>query len=91
MRFPKASQIKAIIQAYDTNAEVYLFGSRTDDKARGGDIDLLVLSKEIDLRAKLKILNQIYDLLGEQKIDLIIAEDLSDPFHQHAFATGIRL
>jgi len=91
MRLPKASQIKSIIQSFDPNAEVYLFGSRTDDKKMGGDIDLLIHSSIIDLGMKIQILQKMYDLIGEQKIDLIITPDLKSPFHRQAVQAGIRI
>jgi len=91
MRLDKADQIKSIFLSHDPQAEVILFGSRVDDHKHGGDIELLVISDKIDFSAKLNILIKIYDLIGEQKIDLIITKNLSDPFHKHAFNTGIKL
>ncbi|CAH9018337.1 nucleotidyltransferase domain-containing protein [Candidatus Nitrosacidococcus sp. I8] len=74
-------EISAIKQAVEavigSDAKVYLFGSRTDDTQLGGDIDLLVevnrmadSSTRLDHRIKLK--TQLYQLIGEQKIDLVI-------------------
>ena len=85
---------QAIIQAIrsaDPDAAVYLFGSRVDDGAKGGDIDLLVLSRKIDLMTKLAILSRLHQQLGEQKIDLAVYPDLSRPFARLAVKQGMPL
>lgn len=79
------------VKGLDTNATVYLFGSRVDDSKKGGDIDLLVLSDRLSRDDKRTIKMRLYELLGEQKIDLIIAADDSEPFVKLALGTGVRL
>ena len=76
------------IRSADPDAVVYLFGSRVDDSAKGGDIDLLVLSRKINLMTKLAILAQLHKQLGEQKIDLAVYADLSRPFARLAVKEG---
>ncbi|CAH1087264.1 nucleotidyltransferase domain-containing protein [Candidatus Nitrotoga sp. 1052] len=76
------------IRSVDPDAIVYLFGSRADDIAKGGDIDLLVLSRKINLMTKLTILAQLHQQLGEQKIDLAVYADLSRPFARLAVKEG---
>jgi hypothetical protein len=55
---------------------VRLFGSRLDDKRRGGDIDVLIDTSLTDpaqiARAHSRFLAQVYGALGEQKIDVLI-------------------
>jgi len=89
------SEIKQIISALapfmeKQTAELYLYGSRTNDQLKGGDIDLLLLldtpeSAKNLLSQKHKILAQIKNLIGEQRIDLKIAskkQTKEDPFLQ---------
>lgn len=59
------------------DAFVGLFGSRLDDTARGGDIDLLVqttrvLDEPVLLAARLEAKAQL--ALGERKIDVLIID-----------------
>lgn len=79
------------VSAFDAEAKIYLFGSRLDDTRKGGDIDLLILSETIDLDAELRIKLRIYDVIGEQKIDILRPKDMEDPFARMALKEGIRL
>lgn len=69
--------------------QIQLFGSRTDDQKRGGDIDLIVtVSKSQIKQARQKKFYFIYDLqgdIGDQRIDVVITckEDIEkDEFLQ---------
>lgn len=74
-------KILETIHAMDSEAEVYLFGSRVDSALKGGDIDLLIVSSLLKFTDKISILVTLEEKLGEQKIDVIIKEPKSnDPF-----------
>jgi predicted nucleotidyltransferase len=83
--------IKETVHALDGEAMVYLFGSRVDDSKRGGDIDLLVMSQTLTRSDAGKIRWRLWELMGEQKIDILIAKDTSDPFVRIAMKEGILL
>ncbi len=79
--------IKEILTKFDSEALVYLYGSRVDDALKGGDIDLLVVSEKLGWKDRTDILIELKDALGEQRIDLSIkkSQDLaSDPFFSSA-------
>ncbi len=79
-------------------AKLYLFGSRTQDQRKGGDIDLLVLALPAvirDLRGeKHFLLAEVKKEIGDQRIDLVLAEASKarqDPFIRRALQTAILL
>ena len=76
-------------------AEVRLFGSRVDDAARGGDIDLFIESDLAvsDVAARrIAMLAHLERQLGERKVDLVVADGRSDlAIHRVARAHGVLL
>ena len=68
----KAEFIVDQIKSIRNDAEVYLFGSRVDDAAKGGDIDILVLShKRLSIFERGALESQFWTRFGQQKIDFV--------------------
>lgn len=70
----------------DPNGQAYLFGSRLDDNARGGDIDLYIeLSRDIPLKESLRYEYRLNAQL-DTKVDLLVKapQDPDQPIHQIA-------
>jgi predicted nucleotidyltransferase len=91
-----ASEITAIREEtgrLDPKAEVYLYGSRVDDSARGGDVDLLVVSDTLGFRDVLRLRTRILDRIGWQQLDLLVRrrDQADEPLAAMAQETGIRL
>ena len=79
---------------YGNEAKVTLFGSRVDDAQKGGDIDIFIettLNKGIE--TKLNFLVQLENIIGEQKIDLVVKSPntIDKPIFKIAKETGIPL
>jgi predicted nucleotidyltransferase len=83
-------------EVFGAEANVKLFGSRINDDARGGDIDLLVelpsITAEIE-RKTLQLAARLQLRIGDQPIDVLVL-DPSTPrqsIHEQASITGIIL
>lgn len=83
--------IKEVVGNIDKDARVYLFGSRAYENAKGGDIDLLILSQKLAQGDSNKIRHRLWDIIGEQRIDIVIAKDDTHPFTRIALKEGILL
>lgn len=63
-----------VLAAFGADASVRLFGSRTDDCARGGDIDLYVetgLDRMQAFEREQRLFARLQRLLGERRIDIV--------------------
>ncbi len=69
--------IKKYFYEFFGEGDVFLFGSRTDDSKKGGDIDLYFVVKNHDslFEKKIKFLSRVKRELGEQKIDIVFNID----------------
>jgi len=67
-----AHYLKQLIHDKIPGSTIYLFGSRVDDKARGGDIDVLILTDEPTEKSVLrKVRIELIKKFGWRKIDLV--------------------
>lgn len=88
---------KILLENFGQDAKIMLFGSRTDDSKKGGDIDLYVETKIADINEiydkKSSAVIELYDKIGEQKIDLIVHRNGDDftPIEKIALETGTLL
>ena len=74
-------------------AKIYLFGSRASDDASGGDIDLLIITKEpVDKKIFRSIRIEFFKKFGWQKIDLVnLTDNDQSAFKQIILADAIAL
>jgi uncharacterized protein len=91
LKSEQAVSIRAAVKKHDPAARIFLFGSRVDDNQRGGDIDLLVLSQKLTPDDRRAIKLDLYQRIGRQKIDLLLARDANKPFVRLALETGTPL
>jgi predicted nucleotidyltransferase len=77
---------------------IWLFGSRADDKARGGDIDLYIETHVPTIKEafdkKIEFILSLNLQLGEQKIDIILnilPLNQDQAIYRIAKQTGVKL
>lgn len=98
----KQYEIEAIIKTFKknfaSNDHLWIFGSRTNLTARGGDIDLYIETEipqaDLVLSKKGKFVLALYEEIGEQKIDVVInmlTSKVRLPIHDVARQTGVLL
>lgn len=77
---------------FGAQAEVWLFGSRVDDKAKGGDIDLYVETDALEVALSLaRARGRLADRLGRY-VDLVVNNHTKDePIFYIAKSQGVRL
>lgn len=79
---------------FGPGTRIFLFGSRTDDSRKGGDIDLYVeAEKPTQLQDKISFITHLKMNLGDQKIDVVVnAPNKNDKRIFHiARQTGVEL
>ncbi len=90
------NSIKSTFLHIFKQGNIYLFGSRVDDSKKGGDIDLYFDLEEnftskqiIELKSKFRL--ELYDLIGEQKIDIVVSKDKYRSIEKEILLTGVLL
>lgn len=96
-----AGHVKAIKQEsehfFGARSEVWLFGSRVDDAAKGGDVDLYVRAASGDAdelaAARFAFLARLKRRMGDRKIDLVLQREGGEvlPIYELARQQGVRL
>jgi uncharacterized protein len=81
---------------FGTDVQVFLFGSRTSNQQRGGDIDLLIRNpngEHLKTRTKINFITDLILLIGEQKIDVVLdnQDTKNSVFFKTIYQTGIQL
>ncbi|WP_395947041.1 nucleotidyltransferase domain-containing protein [Caedibacter taeniospiralis] len=92
----EAQAIKSCFLKVFGAGSIYLFGSRIDDGKKGGDIDLYIVPAQdfrrtMLLEKKLDFLVSLKSLIGEQKIDVVVATDENRLIEREALSKGIKL
>ncbi|HFD16279.1 MAG TPA: nucleotidyltransferase domain-containing protein [Rhodospirillales bacterium] len=85
-----------VAREFGPEAEVLLFGSRVDDTARGGDVDLLVRvphAVEDSTMAAVRLATRLERRFDGRRVDVLLLtpDTPRQPIHDIAERTGVRL
>ena len=78
---------------FGDGSRVFLFGSRTDETKKGGDIDLFIEPQHVSnvSEQKITLLTKLQTVLGDQTIDIVLAKDKNRLIEQEARKKGVLL
>ena len=81
---------------FGSDVQVFLYGSRTSNQLRGGDIDLYIRNTNgvhLDARTKINFITDLILQIGDQKFDVVLDHpDKKDSvFFKTINQTGIQL
>lgn len=87
---------KQVAKLFGPSAGVWLFGSRVDDQARGGDIDLFIDTREPvedPMMRSVRLNGALQQAFGAQKIDVVVHQSGQSllPIHREALEKGVKL
>lgn len=94
------SQIKVIreqaFELFGGSVKIWLFGSRVDDRQKGGDIDLFLETDQVlenRASAAARFAARLQRKLGDRRIDILLVDPNTptQPIHDIARAQGILL
>ena len=91
----KAAIVRCAKSVFGENCVVRLFGSRVDDRRRGGDIDLHVVAdaRTSTLRDEIAFKLALADAFGERRVDVLLRPRtyVPRPIDRIAVGTGVEL
>jgi uncharacterized protein len=83
---PELNALRSILGVLDPAGQIYLYGSRADDRRRGGDIDVYFeTSRVIDLKTKLTTQYRL-EKACDTRVDLLIKNRAQPDQAIHAIA-----
>lgn len=100
MRIPESDLniVRVVFKKHFEKADhLWLFGSRVDEKKRGGDLDFYVETHEnakMALNRKMAFVNDLWRFLGEQKIDVVLnllSSPTPLPIYKIAKQSGVQI
>jgi len=93
--FQRQSILELSRKHFGSQCAAFLFGSRTNDESRGGDIDLLIepdSNRQVEYSKRLAFRSELKCQIGDQKIDVIFAmPDDERPIVREARREMVRL